>query len=118
MALREPVPWKMRSSMRWPRRDLALCSPSAQRTDSLMLLLPQPLGPTMPVMPGSTFTTVFSAKDLKPWRVIASSRMGDFGTEFRQGPNKKHQPWGQSRVPAPDVEGPGEGPGRAWRGYF
>src|SRR5262245_62350971 len=70
--------------MRWPRRDLALCSPSAHRTDSEILLLPHPLGPTMPVIPGRTLTTVFSGNDLKPWSVMASRRMGDFGTDFPQ----------------------------------
>ncbi len=44
--------------MRWPRSDFALCSPRAQRTASAMLLLPHPLGPTMPVMPGRTLTVV------------------------------------------------------------
>jgi hypothetical protein len=44
-------PPKMTSSMRPPRRLLALCSPSTQVIASEMLLLPQPLGPTMAVMP-------------------------------------------------------------------
>ncbi len=52
--------------MRLPRSDFALCSPSAQRTASEMLLLPHPLGPTIPVMPGRTLTTAFSPNDLKP----------------------------------------------------
>ena len=52
--------------MRWPRSDFALCSPSAQRTASATLLLPQPFGPTMPVIPGRTLSAVRSAKDLKP----------------------------------------------------
>jgi hypothetical protein len=38
-ALREPEPWKLTSSIRWPRSDFALCSPSAHRTASEMLLL-------------------------------------------------------------------------------
>ena len=41
----------MTSAISPPRRLLALCSPRIQRTASTMLLLPEPLGPTMPVMP-------------------------------------------------------------------
>ena len=44
-------PLKMTSSMVPPRRLLALCSPSTQVMASERLLLPQPLGPTMPVTP-------------------------------------------------------------------
>ena len=44
-------PLKMTSAISPPRRLLALCSPSTQRTASTTLLLPEPLGPTMPVMP-------------------------------------------------------------------
>src|SRR5574344_1525456 len=49
-----------------PRRALALCSPSTQRMESAMLDLPQPLGPTMAVTPGSKRSVEGSAKDLKP----------------------------------------------------
>ena len=49
--LRSRVPAKITSSMRAPRRLLADCSPSTQLMASLMLLLPQPLGPTMAAMP-------------------------------------------------------------------
>ena len=45
---RDWLPSKMTSSMDAPRRLLALCSPSTQEIASEMLLLPQPLGPTMP----------------------------------------------------------------------
>jgi hypothetical protein len=37
-----------------------------QRIASAMLLLPQPFGPTMPLIPGEKSTTTFSRKDLKP----------------------------------------------------
>jgi hypothetical protein len=43
--VREPL--KMRSSRWSERRALILCSPITQRMASTMLLLPQPLGPTI-----------------------------------------------------------------------
>ena len=64
--LREAVPWKITSSILWPRSSLGLCSPSAQRTASATLDLPQPLGPTMQVTPGKTCISVLSANDLNP----------------------------------------------------
>src|SRR6185503_16347908 len=107
--LREVLPWKIRSSIFWPRSDLALCSPNAQRTASEMFDFPHPLGPTMPVMPGRTLTVVFSPNDLKPWRVIASRRMGDCCTRFAERPNKNHQPWGAGGPSPPDVASPARG---------
>src|SRR5436190_692424 len=85
----------MRSSMRWPRSDLALCSPRAQRTASPTLLFPQPLGPTIAVIPGSTFTTVFSPNDLKPWSAMDSRRMSNLHTQAPGRPRKKYQRWGR-----------------------
>ncbi len=73
--LREAEPWKMTSSILLPRRVFGLCSPRAQRIASATLDLPHPFGPTMQVTPGKTFTSVFSANDLKPWIRIDSSRM-------------------------------------------
>ncbi len=49
--LRSRVPAKMTSSMREPRRLLALCSPSTQLMASLKLDFPQPFGPTTAVTP-------------------------------------------------------------------
>src|SRR6202047_4511012 len=61
------VPLKMQSAMRSARRDLWLCSPSTQEMASTTLDLPQPLGPTMQVVPlPLKVTTVRSQKDLKP----------------------------------------------------
>jgi len=37
--------------------------------------LPQPLGPTMPVIGESKTNSVRSAKDLKPWRMSFFSRI-------------------------------------------
>jgi len=56
----------MTSSIAWPRRLLADCSPSTHNTASEMLDFPDPFGPTMTVTPGSRDRTVRSAKDLKP----------------------------------------------------
>src|ERR1700674_5901565 len=64
--LRLSVPLKMTSSMVPPRSDLALCSPSTQVIASERLLLPQPLGPTMAVMPPASSTVTGSTNDLKP----------------------------------------------------
>src|SRR5690242_1136780 len=50
------------SLRRWP----IFCSPITQRILSTILLLPQPLGPTMPVILSSKFTNVLSAKLLNP----------------------------------------------------
>src|SRR6185369_10428697 len=62
----------MTSSMLRPRRWRALCSPRTQRSASTMLDLPQPLGPTIPVMPSGNSRTVRSLEDLKP---VSSSRL-------------------------------------------
>src|SRR5215469_3018318 len=61
------VPLKIQSAMRSARRDLWLCSPRTQLIASTTLDLPQPLGPTMQVVPMPLkVTTVRSQKDLKP----------------------------------------------------
>jgi hypothetical protein len=49
-----------------PRSDLAPCSPMTQERASTTLDLPDPLGPTTQVMPGSKRSVVADAKDLKP----------------------------------------------------
>src|ERR1700737_1606213 len=53
--------------MRAPRSSRALRSPRTQRMASTRLLLPEPLGPTTAVMPGSKSSCVFFAKVLNPW---------------------------------------------------
>ena len=63
---RVAVPAKMTSSMPPPRSDLGLDSPIAQRIASSRLDLPQPLGPTTPVRPGSIRSSAGSTKLLKP----------------------------------------------------
>ena len=66
---RPDVPAKMTSSILPPRRLLAPCSPITQASASTTLDLPDPLGPTMQVMPGSSCMVVEEAKDLNPLRV-------------------------------------------------
>ena len=66
---RPEVPAKMTSSILPPRSDLAPCSPITQASASTTLDLPEPLGPTMQVIPGSSCSVVDEAKDLKPLSV-------------------------------------------------
>src|ERR671917_1017106 len=66
---RPAVPAKMTSSILPPRRLLAPCSPITQLRASTTLDLPEPLGPTTHVMPGSSRSVVAEAKDLKPFSV-------------------------------------------------
>src|SRR5438270_5195809 len=66
---REEVPAKMTSSILPPRNVLAPCSPITQASASTTLDLPDPLGPTTAVMPGSNRSVVDDAKDLNPRRV-------------------------------------------------
>src|SRR5262245_30541935 len=63
---RVPAPPKMTSSMPVPRMEVGRFSPITQRKASKRLDLPQPLGPTTPVKPGSIKSSVGSTKDLKP----------------------------------------------------
>src|SRR5215813_7943281 len=66
---RPAVPAKMTSSILPPRRLLAPCSPITQASASTTLDLPEPFGPTMQVIPGSSCNVVDEAKDLNPLRV-------------------------------------------------
>src|SRR5947209_18805642 len=66
---RPAVPAKMTSSIFPPRSALAPCSPRTQAMASTTLDLPEPLGPTTQVMPGSSRNVVAEAKDLKPFTV-------------------------------------------------
>src|SRR3954463_15995244 len=66
---RPAVPAKMTSSILPPRSVFAPCSPRTQAMASTTLDLPEPLGPTTQVMPGSKRSVVDEAKDLKPRRV-------------------------------------------------
>src|SRR4249919_696848 len=66
---RPEVPAKMTSSIFPPRSVLAPCSPITQLRASTTFDLPEPLGPTTQVMPGSKFRVVADAKDLNPRKV-------------------------------------------------
>src|SRR5690606_37907370 len=112
--LREEEPEKMTSVSESPRRRLAELSPMTQRTASMMLDLPQPLGPTTPVMLVGRCSTVGSTKDLKPDSFIVERRI-DRGSQSTgrtgrprgvvgappQGPGEVHEP---VRCPRQDVD--------------
>ncbi|CFE71839.1 Uncharacterised protein [Mycobacterium tuberculosis] len=66
---RDEVPAKMTSSILPPRSVFAPCSPITHARASTTLDLPEPLGPTTAVMPGSKRKVVGAAKDLKPFNV-------------------------------------------------
>ncbi len=74
--LRLVEPLKITSCIDSPRSSLALLSPSTQRTASMMLLLPQPFGPTTPTRWPGSWKVVGSAKDLKPESLIEVRRIG------------------------------------------
>src|SRR6476661_9848298 len=66
LALLVLEPLKTRLSRFSERRWEIFCSPITQRMESTILLLPQPFGPTIPVIFSSKLTWVLSAKLLKP----------------------------------------------------
>src|ERR1700712_4025860 len=66
LALRLFEPLKTRLSRFSDLKCEIFCSPITQRMLSTILLFPQPLGPTIPVMFSSKLTRVLSAKLLKP----------------------------------------------------
>jgi hypothetical protein len=59
-------PLKITSCMLAPRSSRAFDSPNTQRTASMTLDLPQPLGPTMPVNCALAGSVTGSTNDLKP----------------------------------------------------
>ena len=73
---RVPAPEKITSSMPDARMFLYELSPITQRNASTRFDLPQPLGPTTPVKPGSILNSVGSQKLLKPARRSRSNFMG------------------------------------------
>src|SRR6476619_8580497 len=78
MALRSPAPLKMTSCIDSPRSADAFDSPSTQRTASMTLDLPQPLGPTIPTSWPGVAIDVGSTNDLKPESLICVRRKGIF----------------------------------------
>src|SRR5688572_25786912 len=73
--LRVDEPEKITSVSESPRRRLAELSPITQRTASMMFDLPQPFGPTTPVMLVGRCSTVGSTKDLKPDSLMVERRI-------------------------------------------
>src|SRR4051794_21123833 len=63
------VPAKMTSSIFCERTALGAWAPNTHAIASTTLDLPDPLGPTTTVTPGSNWSVVGSANDLKPLRV-------------------------------------------------
>src|SRR6202034_4261007 len=84
---RPDVPAKTTSSILPPRSVLTPCSPITQEKASTTLDLPEPLGPTMHVMPGSNRSEVEDANDLKPRSVKV------FRYTRRVLPNWSGRPW-------------------------
>src|SRR3954451_19503322 len=76
---RPEVPAKITSSILPPRRLLAPCSPITQLSASTTFDLPEPLGPTTQVMPGSRRSVVADAKDLNP-RMVRVLRCTDLNS--------------------------------------
>ena len=75
VGFRASLPLKSTSSIRSPRRLLALCSPITHVMASATLLLPQPFGPTMAVTPLSKASSERSENDLNPLISRRSRRM-------------------------------------------
>src|SRR6185437_10929449 len=88
---RADVPAKTTSSILPPRRGLTPCWPITQENASTTLDLPEPLGPTTQVMPGSNRSVVAEAKDLKPRSVRV----------FRYTACSPHQPAVNAMLTAP-----------------
>ena len=100
--LRAAEPEKITSVSESPRRRLAELSPITQRTASMMFDLPQPFGPTTPVMLVGRCSTVGSTNDLKPDSLMVERRMRRClpgtatGTGRRAAASVK---WDQLRLP-------------------
>src|SRR5215217_653824 len=90
---RPDVPAKMTSSILPPRNDLAPCSPITQARASTTLDLPEPLGPTTQVTPGSKLSVVAEANDLNPRRVsvLRCTRMSLGRHAGPDGPACRHR---------------------------
>src|SRR5690606_2404126 len=113
---RPEVPAKMTSSILPPRSDLAPCSPITQARASTTLDLPDPFGPTMQVIPGSSWSVVEEANDLKPRsvrdlrytvRTPHERRAGADGASCQRRPAGKQRPQRTTR----GRRGPGTTPG-------
>src|SRR5436189_1742007 len=83
----------MTSAMWPPRSARGPCSPSTQEMASTRFDLPEPLGPTMTLMPGVNSREVLSAKDLKP-RTVSERRNieGDANKDVIRSLGKERKP--------------------------
>src|SRR5882724_6555338 len=92
---RLPEPLKMTSSIPDARIALYELSPITQRSASTRLDLPQPLGLTTPVRPGSRCSSVKSEKDLNPWSLrrenFMKSRYRSSPPHGSDGPESGHE---------------------------
>ena len=77
------VPAKITSSIFWDRTALGACAPSTQPMASTTLDLPDPLGPTTTVTPGSITSCAESANDLNPLMVRAFRNTDHFPGDDR-----------------------------------
>src|SRR5690242_13098481 len=112
---RPEVPAKMTSSILPPRSDLAPCSPITHASASTTLDLPEPFGPTMQVMPGSSCSVVEDAKDLNPLRVRLFRYNAGLLTTVEHGTAEQGWNVGKLSGPHPTCPAPrARGPGQTW----
>src|SRR5215470_9525925 len=104
------VPEKMTSSMAAARMLLCDVSPITQRRASSKFDLPQPLGPTTPVRPGSITRSVGSTNDLKPQSLRREIFIAVLARHLETGIRERQAAGGSVRRPRG-----GGGPGRDQR---
>src|SRR5258708_29336420 len=75
----------MTSSIFRPRRSRACPEPRTHLTESTILVLPEPFGPTIAVTPPSKRISVWRANVLKPERVMARRCTGGAGYQKEEG---------------------------------
>ncbi len=91
--LRSDEPLKITSCIDSPRNSDAFDSPSTQRTASMMLDLPQPLGPTTPTSCPGISNAVGSTNDLKPESLICLRRTQTTPHTWPARRQKSEKPW-------------------------
>jgi hypothetical protein len=65
------LPLNIKFTLLSVRKFFELCSPRTQRSASTTLDLPEPLGPTIALIPLGNWSIVLSAKDLNPFISIS-----------------------------------------------
>ena len=99
------APPKITSCIDCPRTAAGDCSPSAHRTASVTLDLPDPLGPTITLTPGPNSSRVRSGNDLKPLTVIDFRYMGSPGGRVRSLGSSPPAPTGPPPALRPSCSG-------------